>query len=291
MTGPTPIEVSDSKITDVGGLQIHRALPRHGRRMVGAWCFLDRFGPLPASSTERMAVGPHPHIGLHTVTWLLKGEARHTDSLGNDQMIRPGQLNLMTAGGAIAHAEDSRQAATGEMDGVQLWVAQPESTRHGSASFVHLEQLPTVSIAKSEATVLIGAFAGTASPAPMDSPLVGVDLLAEGSAVLPLDSTFEYALFVVEGTVTADGVTVQTNQLAYFAPGREGISLESDSARLLLLGGLPFGYEVMMWWNFVARSRDELEHAYRDWNNRHERFGEVSSTLTRIEAPRPFWMS
>ena len=145
MTDPSEIELSDGKQTEVGGLPIHRALPRHGRRMVGPWCFLDRFGPIDPASPSRMAVGPHPHMGLHTVTWLIAGEVEHSDSLGNRQIIRPGQLNLMSAGHGITHAEDARQQLTGDMDGVQLWVAQPESTRHGSPSFAHLEvRLPTL---------------------------------------------------------------------------------------------------------------------------------------------------
>src|SRR5580704_7120184 len=112
MTGPA-LEISESHLADVGGLDVHRSLPRHGRRMVGAWCFLDRFGPIEVTPDRTMAVGPHPHIGLHTVTWLLDGEVLHTDSLGNQQPIRPGQLNLMTSGGGIAHAEDARVYASG----------------------------------------------------------------------------------------------------------------------------------------------------------------------------------
>src|SRR5664280_2273075 len=119
MTGPV-LAISESQPTTVGGLPVHRSLPRHERRMVGAWCFLDRFGPIDVTPERTMTVGPHPHIGLHTVTWLLQGEVLHSDSLGNQQPIRPGQLNLMTAGGGIAHAEDARERSR-TLDGVQLW--------------------------------------------------------------------------------------------------------------------------------------------------------------------------
>ncbi len=168
-----------------------------------------------------MAVGPHPHIGLHTVTWLLQGEVEHSDSLGNQQLIRPGQLNLMTAGGGISHAEDARQQSTGAMDGVQLWVAQPEDTRHGAPSFVHIEALPQVTIEHASATVLIGDFAGARSPAPTDSPMVGVDIVCDGSALLPLDPFFEYAIAGLRGRTTALDIAVHTDQLAFIGSGRQ----------------------------------------------------------------------
>ena len=154
--------VSDSHVADVGGLPVHRALPQRGRRMVGAWCFLDRFGPIDVTPRRTMTVGPHPHIGLHTVTWLLSGQVLHSDSLGNQQPIRPGQLNLMTSGRGIAHAEDGRGEPRGLMDGVQLWVAQPESTRHDPPTFAHHAALPVVDVRAARATVLLGEFAGEA---------------------------------------------------------------------------------------------------------------------------------
>jgi hypothetical protein len=237
-----------------------------------------------------MAVGPHPHIGLHTVTWLLQGEVEHSDSLGNQQLIRPGQLNLMTAGGGISHAEDARQQSTGAMDGVQLWVAQPERTRHGAPSFAHLEVLPEVTIEHASATVLVGDFAATRSPAPTDSPMVGVDISCDGRALLPLEPTFEYAVAGLQDHTRMLDVTVQADQLAYIGSGRQELLVDCHpGSRFLLLGGAPFE-EIVMWWNFVARSREELETAYQDWASQHERFGSVQSTLPRIEAPRPFWI-
>ncbi len=141
---------------------------------------LDRFGPLDVTAERTMIVGPHPHIGLHTVTWLLRGEVLHSDSLGNQQPIRPGQLNLMTSGRGIAHAEDARGRASGPMDGVQLWVAQREDTRHGPPAFAHHADLPGVDLDHGTATILIGEFAGSRSPAIVDSPLVGVDINGRG---------------------------------------------------------------------------------------------------------------
>jgi redox-sensitive bicupin YhaK (pirin superfamily) len=287
---PTPT-LTDSHLAEVGGLTVHRSLPQHGRRTVGAWCFLDRFGPLEVSPDRTMTVGPHPHIGLHTVTWLLSGQALHSDSLGNQQLIRPGQVNLMTAGQGIAHAEDARGQPDGTMDGVQLWVAQPEATRHDPPSFAHCDELPVVSLGAATATVFVGAFGGTCAPTPIDSPLVGVDLAGRGTVELPLDPTFEYALHVLDGGVRLEDVDAATNQFVYLSLGRDAVQLDlGPGSRVLLLGGEPFPEEITMWWNFVGRGRGELEQAYAQWREHSTRFGPVDSTLERIAAPRPFWM-
>ncbi len=284
------LTISASHLTEVGGLEVHRSLPRRGRRMVGAWCFLDRFGPVDATPERTMIVGPHPHIGLHTVTWLLRGEVLHSDSLGNKQPIRPGQLNLMTAGRGIAHAEDGRGQASGLMDGVQLWVAQPEDTRHGPPAFAHHDDLPRVDIGHATATVLIGEFGGVRSPATVDSDLVGVDIDGSGLLPLPLDPAFEHAIAVLHGSVRIGDTRAEPNELMYLGTGRGDLELELHTgSRILLLGGRPFGEEISMWWNFVARDQAELTLAFTDWRDRTERFGPVESSLTRIEAPRPFW--
>jgi redox-sensitive bicupin YhaK (pirin superfamily) len=290
MTGPE-LTISESQLTDVGGLPVHRSLPRRQRRMVGAWCFLDRFGPLHVTPQHTMTVGPHPHIGLHTVTWLLSGQVLHADSLGSQQSVRPGQLNLMTAGEGVAHAEDARGQSDPQLDGVQLWVAQPEATRHGPPSFAHHEDLPVVNLVSGRGTVLVGEFAGVSSSARVDSPLVGVDVVGDGAVNLPLVPAFEYAIAVLHGSVHVEGATAAPNQLAYLGTGRGGIRLElAGRARLLLLGGAPFTEEILMWWNFVARDRLEMERAFADWGSSAARFGHVESTLDRIEAPRPYWM-
>jgi quercetin 2,3-dioxygenase len=282
--------ISESHLTEVGGLPVHRSLPQRGRRMVGAWCFLDRFGPTEVSPDRTMRVGPHPHIGLHTVTWLFEGEVLHSDSLGHEQIIRPGQLNLMTSGRGIAHAEDGRAQTSGSIDGVQLWVAQPEATRHLSSSFVHWAELPRVELPNGVVTVLLGEFAATRSPAPTDSPIVGVDIGGNGTLDLPLDPTFEYAVVVLQGEIRMGESNVTQNQLVYVVPDQDELNLTlGERARLLLLGGQPFGEEIAMWWNFVARTQTELAEAYADWQAENERFGSVVSSLSRMAAPRPFW--
>ena len=288
----TPVlEITESRAATVGTATVRRALPRRGRRTVGAWCFVDHFGPGDEGGPG-MQVGPHPHIGLQTVTWLLDGEVVHHDSLGSEQLIRPGQLNLMTAGQGVVHSEESPAPRPGSrMHGVQLWVAQPEETRFGTPDFEHHAELPRVDLGDAVATVLVGSLADATSPARTDTPLVGVDLvLREGAVVVPLDRSFEHALVVVEGAVTVDDRSIEPGALAYLGGGRDELAVSAtEGARCLLIGGEPFGERLLMFWNFVGRTRAEIDDAYDDWTAGRERFGPVASALSRIESPRPPW--
>jgi redox-sensitive bicupin YhaK (pirin superfamily) len=292
------IEVREGRRADVGGLDVVRVLPTKGRRTVGAWCFVDLLGPVDMDDPDPLEVGPHPHIGLSTVTWLLDGEALHTDSLGTEQVIRAGQLNLMTAGHGISHAE---LAAHPPFHGAQLWIAQPEGTRHGASAFEHHAELPQVELVgtggTSAATLLVGGFAGghggVRSPARADTPLVGADvLLAPGATTVPLDVGFEHAVAPIDAPVLVAGEVVEPGSLALVPAGADEVVLtvREGGARVLLLGGEPLDAPVVMWWNFVARDRDEITDAWRSWNARDERFGTVASPLDRIEAPAPPWV-
>jgi len=271
----------------VGAIPVRRSLPLRARRTVGAWCFADHMGPASVTETESIDVGPHPHTGLHTVTWLVEGEILHRDSLGSEQVVRPGQLNLMTAGHGVAHSEEATGAYRGRLQGVQFWIAQPESTRHGPAAFEHHPELPHVQVGRCEATILVGSFGETTSPARADTPLVGVDLFLDaGTTDWPLAATFEYALLVLEGTINIEGATVGASHLAYLGVGRQALTLRTDRyARALLLGGEPFVEPIVMWWNFVARTGAEVDAATREWNAQDPRFGSVASSLARIPAP------
>ena len=287
----SPIEVFPSRTARVGAGSVRRALPLRRHRTVGAWCFLDHFGPEVVNAETAMMVGPHPHIGLQTVTWLLEGEAVHTDSLGTEQPIRPGQLNLMTAGRGVAHAEDGRDRDARTMHGVQLWLAQPENMRFGAPAFEHHDELPKLERPSARGHVLVGELSGVRSPARTDTPVVGADLAVEGTAELPVDVRFEHALVVLDGHVAVDGQQVQRDELAYVAPGRDSITLTSArTTRLLLLGGTPFEETILMWWNFVARTRDEVNDAYRDWQDRSDRFGAVATSLPPMPVPGPSWL-
>ena len=285
--------VSDSRLADVGALQVRRALPNRGRRTVGAWCFVDHGGPIEVTDIERPDIGPHPHMGLQTVTWLLEGELLHRDSLGSEQLIRPGQLNLMTAGHGVAHAEESAPGYRGGFHAVQLWVAQPSTTRNGPAAFEHHAELPHVDIENGDATVLVGELGGSRSPARRDTEHMGIEVAFRGGpTIVPLDPTFEHAVVVTIGAVSIEGVSIRPGHLVYLGNGRDEVALSSsEPSRLLLLGGRPFEERLLMWWNFVARNRDEIDAGYEQWTADSGRFGRVASSLPRIEASRPVWMS
>ena len=281
------VERHASRQVDVAGMPVRRALPKRDRRTIGAWCFADHFGP--AGTGALMQVGPHPHIGLQTATWLLEGEVLHRDSLGSEQLIRPGQLNLMTAGDGIAHAEETPDGASERQHGIQLWIAQPEPTRHGPPAFEHHADLPVIERGGWRATVLTGDLDGATSPARADTPLLGVALGAASTAAasLPLDPTFEHGVVVLRGEVALDEELVAPGELVYLGLGRDELSVRTtDATDLVLLGGAPFDDELAMWWNFVARSRDEIDAARRDWDAHSDRFGPVRSRLSRIEAPQ-----
>ena len=284
------IEAREGRQAHVGGMTVSRVLPTKGRRTVGAWCFVDLMGPADAHEQDPMEVGPHPHIGLSTVTWLLEGEALHSDSLGTQQVIRPGQLNLMTAGNGIAHAE---LAAEPPFRGVQMWLAQPEATRHGEARFEHVAEVPRHDLHHGEALVFAGHLGGTSSMVATDTEIVGADVTLNRSSVrIPADPRFEYAVAPLDHRVKVGPEVVEPGWLALVPAGIEALPLEAsvDGTRFLVLGGVPLGEKVAMWWNFVARDRDEITRAWRDWQERTDRFGEVPSELERIEAPRPPWL-
>lgn len=258
--------------------KVRRLLPTMGRRLVGAWCFLDHYGPDDIVDQPGMQVPPHPHIGLQTVSWLLDGEVRHRDSLGSDVTIRPGQLALMTAGRAIAHSEQSPPVHPAMLHGAQLWVALPDRARDVAPAFEHYVTLPVLTDRGLRATVLLGELAGAVSPGVIYSPLVGVDLaLDEGAdSRLPLEPDFEYAVLTPTGGAEVDGVPLAPGELLYLGTGRRDLRLRSAAAsRLLLLGGEPFAERIVMWWNFVARDGTEVARAREDWMA-GRRFGTVA---------------
>ncbi len=260
------------------GLPVTRTLPGRDRRMVGAWCFLDAYGPADLTTRTGMVVPPHPHTGLQTVSWLVSGEVLHRDSLGSEQLIRPGQLSLMTAGRAIAHAEETPAEHSPVLQGVQLWVALPEPYRHVAPHFEHHPGLPVYVDGGASATVLMGEFAGAASPARTYSPLVGVDatLDAGADARLPLEPDFEYAALALSGGVEVDGLPLAPGPLLYLGSSRSRLAVRAERpARLLLLGGEPFEERIVMWWNFVGRSHEEIVADREDWMS-GRRFGTVS---------------
>ncbi len=286
-------EVLDDREAKVGNITVRRALPRRGRRTVGAWCFADHMGPEQVDEAKSpgqgggLDIGPHPHMGLHTVTWLVDGALLHRDSLGSEQLIRPGQLNLMTAGHGVVHAEEMSRTYRGSLQGVQLWVAQPESTRDGAAAFEHHASLPVADLDNGSAVVLVGSLADATSLARHDTELVGAQLtVRRGGTVVPVRRDFEHALVVIDGEVAVGESVVRPGQLGYVGMGRDELPLSSlDGARLLLLGGVPFPEPIVMWWNFVGRTKEEMAQARTQWSTEDERFGPVDTALARIPAP------
>ena len=222
---------------------------------MGPWCFVDLILPPDFDEPHPLEVGPHPHTGLSTVTWLLEGEALHTDSLGSEQAIRPGQLNLMSAGNGIAHAE---LGTTEGIHGVQMWLAQPEETRHGSSRFEHIPDLPVADFPAAEVKVMIGELDGNRSPAEVDWATVGLDVTLHGRRIeIPADAGFEYAVIPINHKLKVEDAIVEPGWLALVPPGAETLPIEGAGAetRFLVLGGEPLGEPIEMWWNFVARTQ------------------------------------
>jgi len=287
------LERIESRASTIGGgLTIRRALPNMRRRLVGAWCFLDHAGPLEFPPGNGLRVGPHPHIGLQTFTWMIQGEVVHRDSLGNEQLITPGQVNLMTAGGGISHAEDSAapQGKSDRLHAVQLWIALPETHRHRAPAFRNYPDLPLIESGGFSVRVLAGSALGRTSPAEVFSPLVGLDLSAPAAArlALPLTNSFEHAALVLEGEADVSGEKLAPGTLLYVGIGRDSIDISCErAARLILIGGAAFHEEILLWWNFVARHPEEIQQATREWNA-GQRFGSVrGSPSPPLVAPSP----
>jgi quercetin 2,3-dioxygenase len=276
-----------------------RLLPHKERRMVGAWCLVDVFGPTDIHGQAGMAIAPHPHMGLQTVSWLVQGTVLHRDSLGTTALVEPGRVAVMTAGNGIAHSENSPvdDGAHGGRDvflhGAQLWVALPDPARHGEHSFVLHEPAPIRDSPGLRARVFVGRLGTTVAPAQGLTPLVGVDLSPESphrrAGSVPLDPAYEHLLVPLVGAVSACGEDVRAGQAIYLGTDRHRLDLElTADARVLLLGGLPYEEQIIMWWNFVARTHDEIEQARLQWNAGGDpRFGEVSDYPgpERLRAP------
>ena len=267
--------------------KVRRLLPNLGRRLVGAWCFVDHYGPDDIVNQPGMQVPPHPHLGLQTVSWLLAGEVHHRDSLGNSQLIQPGELGLMTAGHAITHAEYSPVAHPALLHGVQLWVALPSAARDRAPDWEHHTQLPELTDAGLRVRVILGSMAGESSPGTAYTPIIGAAVTLDRSAdgLIPLESDFEHAVMVLRGSVIVDGAPLETGTLLYLGCGRRDLGLRSDAgAELLLLGGEPFDEQIVMWWNFVGRSNDEIAEARTQWQG-GTRFGVVADAGAPLAAP------
>ncbi|MGD0606956.1 MAG: pirin family protein [Streptosporangiaceae bacterium] len=266
------VDVVEARKTAIGdGTEVRRLLPQRKLRTVGAWCFFDHYGPEEVIPGPGMQVPPHPHIGLQTVSWLFQGLVLHRDSLGTRQLVRPGELNLMTAGRGIAHSEESAVGRPPQLHGLQLWIALPESARHVAPSFAHHADLPVVREAGASVTVVVGEHRGERSPAEVFSPLAGFEVAVPGGDdfMLPAREDFEYGVVAVDGSALVAGALIAPGLLAHLPAGRSQIQLSPASgrrlARFFVVGGVPFGERLLMWWNFVARTGQEIAQARADW--------------------------
>ena len=286
------IEVLHPREVPLGGpraIRVRRTLPQQHRSLIGAWCFIDHYGPVSAS----MDVPPHPHTGLQTVSWLFSGHVEHRDSAGVHALIRPGELNLMTAGGGICHSEVSVESRPGAvLHGVQLWVALPDSSRDTARDFAHYAPVP-ISLPGATARVFLGELAGSCSPVHTFSPLLGaqIDLDSNARLDLEIDPEFEHGVLCDLGTIEIGGMSLAVADLGYQGPGSSSLHLRNagdGSARVLLLGGTPFTEELVMWWNFVGRSHNEIASYRQSWEGADERFGAVQGyrgPVVRLPAP------
>nr|WP_243418191.1 pirin family protein [Actinomycetospora cinnamomea] len=280
------VEVLTPRAVPLGGpraMSVRRTLPQRQRSLVGAWCFVDHYGPDDTSASGGMDVPPHPHTGLATVSWLFTGEVEHRDSLGVHAIVRPGELNLMTAGHGIAHSEVSTPGTT-VLHGVQLWVALPEHARDAPRDFAHHVPAP-VTLEGATVRVFLGDLAGASSPVVTTTPLLGAELLVDAGARLALDvdPAFEHGLLVDGGRVALQGQPLGPGELGVVDPGprRLEITAADGRARLVLLGGPPFGEQIVMFWNFVGRSHEEIVAFREAWEAGSERFGEVEGYVAR----------
>ncbi len=274
------IEILTPREVPLGGLRamtVRRTLPQRQRSLIGAWCFVDHYGPDLVEDTAGMVVPPHPHTGLQTVSWLFGGEIEHRDSAGHEAKVQPGEVNLMTAGRGISHSEYSTES-TRYLHGAQLWVALPDEARHTDPTFAHYAPEPVTGEGW-RALVFLGSLLGSTSPVETFTPLLGVEIRLEPGTTLRFDAdpTYEYGVLVDDGAVTVSGEVVQPDELAFIAPGGESIRLDAgeDPVRLLLLGGPPFGEEIVMWWNFIGRTHEEIVGYRADWQAQIERDGAI----------------
>jgi quercetin 2,3-dioxygenase len=264
------VEIMTPRDVPLGGpraMRVRRTLPQRERSLIGAWCFVDHYGPDEVADSGGMVVPPHPHTGLQTVSWLFTGQVEHRDSAGHHAMVRPGEVNLMTAGRGISHSEVSPPSTT-TLHGAQLWVALPDAERFVDPGFAHHAPGP-VTGEGFEARVFLGSLLGDTSPVSTYTPLLGAELRLDAGAtvVLDVDPAFELGVLVDSGVVEVEGVEARPSDLAYVPPGQEALTLSTRDrpARVLLLGGPPFGEAIVMWWNLVARTHEEVVAWRAEW--------------------------
>ena len=268
-----PEMVIPARERDLGGFHVGRVLPHPKRRMVGPFIFFDHLGPLQlAAPVPRKAdVRPHPHIGLSTITYLLAGELTHRDSLGVEQVIRPGEINWMTAGRGISHSErfDGMRDSGGAVHGLQAWVALPEAHEEDAPKFEHYgrDEIPSIELAAGQGRLIAGTAFGKTSTVRTHSPLFYLHLeLPSGARVEVPGGYAERAAYVVSGAVEWGGQTYGPKTMLVFPVSAQPVLTAPVASTVMLLGGEPVGPRHI-WWNFVSSRRERIEQAKADWTS------------------------
>lgn len=288
MTSPIALTLLPTS-HDLGGFTVRRVLPQKKRAMVGPFIFVDEFGPAQLDIGRDLGVRPHPHIGLATVTYLFEGEIMHRDSLGSEQVIRPGDVNWMTAGSGIAHSERSPQAARDagpRLHGIQTWVALPKAHENDPPSFHHHPgaTLPKVELPGVRMTVIAGDAFGAESPVRVYSRTlyVAIEMDAGASLVIPAEHV-QRGIYPVDGNLELDGETLPAEHLVVLTPGETVTIKATIPSRVMLLGGDPMDGRRFIFWNFVASSKEAIEDASQRWQD--DRFPRVPGEADRIPLP------
>lgn len=257
---------------DIGGFEVRRALPSARRRMVGPFIFFDQMGPVEFLTGEGLDVRPHPHIGLATVTYLMDGAFRHRDSIGSDQMIRPGDVNWMIAGRGVTHSErtaEETRAAPASLCAIQTWVALPESAEDADPAFEHQPKvaLPWLEAGGATARLVLGSAWGERAPVKTFHEMFYADVTLAPGAAVPLPEDHEdRGAYVLSGEVEIAGDRFAAGRMMVFRPGdRLSLRAGAAGARIMLLGGETLSGPRYIWWNFVASSQERIEAAKRDW--------------------------
>ena len=259
---------------DLGAFEVRRTLPSKGLTMVGPFIFVDQFGPAHFDIGAGMDVRPHPHINLATVTYLFEGAIDHRDSLGTYATIRPGALNLMTAGKGIVHSErtpPSERAAGSPISGMQTWLALPDGKEEIDPAFEHVakDDLPFIENDGVSARVIMGSLWGVTAPTTQHAATIYADILMNAGSSIPIDAEAdERAILVALGLASLDGERLETHSLYVLKPGQTMTLKAETDARVMLLGGEAFKTPRHVWWNFVSSSRDRINQAKSDWKNR-----------------------
>jgi hypothetical protein len=285
-TGSVELTIAP-RTRSLGDFDVRRVLPAAKRRMVGPFIFFDHMGPAVFPPGKGIAVRPHPHIGLATITYLFEGEIIHRDSLGFVQPIRAGAVNLMTAGRGIVHSERAGQdlAVTSRLHGIQSWTALPLEREETDPAFVHYpaNALPELTVGASTVRVIMGSAYGAVSPVTVHSPTIYLEVRLPPRATFTIPTELsERAVYVVTGAIQIDGHAYAAGTLAVLRPNAAAPLIATAESRVMVIGGEPVGPRHI-WWNFVASTEDRIERAKLDWQ--HERFPHVPGDAERIPLP------